>query len=167
MLASVRTRTRIATTPHLRWLAGRRTHSNPSFTCLPRCSFRQLSSGRVWRSPPELAFGTSAAPFVINSLRFLCGVWLKFSNNVQTAERHRAAEKHSPSEQTTDTTRHRSIGRFPTVSQIQAVFPPRTRELILLPTRHMREHHPTLKIFAEDKPELPSGVNVWSPGALR
>jgi len=30
--------------------------------------------------------------------------------------------------------------------------------------QHMKERRPTLKIFAEDKPDLPSGVNVWSPG---
>ena len=73
MLASIRTGTRTATTPHLRWLATQRVHLNPSLACLPRCSFRQLSSGRAWRSPSELAFGTSGAPCVIHSSRFLVG----------------------------------------------------------------------------------------------
>lgn len=69
MLASARTRIRNSTTPHLRLLAGR-VPSNPPLGCL-RCSFRQISSGRVWRSATELSSGTPAAPCVIHSPQFL------------------------------------------------------------------------------------------------
>jgi hypothetical protein len=68
MLASARTRIRNATTPHLRLLAG---HVHPPLGCLPRCSFRQISSGRVLRSATELSSGTPAAPCVIHSPQFL------------------------------------------------------------------------------------------------
>jgi len=164
MFATVRTSTRTATTFQLRWVTGRRVNFNPPLSCLPRCSFRQLSSSPVSRLSPELAFGTAGAPCVIHSSRFLGKVWLKVVNNGQAIADHRTSEKHSTSKQATDATRRRSVGRVPTVSQIRVWLSPRARGLIISSTRHIQERHPTLKIFAEDKPDLPSGVNVWSPG---
>jgi len=120
MLATVRTSTRTAAAiPHLRWVTGRRVDFNPPPPCLPRSSFRQLSSSRVSRSPPELASGTAGAPCVIYSSRFTSKVWLKVANNTQATADRRTSEKHSPSKQATDTTCHRSVGLVPTVSQIR------------------------------------------------
>jgi len=164
MLATVRTGARTTVVPHLRWVAGRRVNLNPPPSCLPRCNFRQLSSSPVSRSPPELASGTAGAPCVIHSSRFPSKAWLKVTNNAQATADRRTPEKHSPSKQTTDTTRHRSVGLVPTVSQIRVQLSPRTGGLILFSARHIQERHPALKIFAEDKPDLPSGVSVWSPG---
>ena len=163
MLASVRTSTRTATTLRLRSLAIRRVDSNSSLTCLPRCSFRQLSSSRVWRSQPGPSFGTSAAAWVTYP-HFLGKVWLTFTNDMQTTKGHRPSQKHSPSKQTTDSTHRRSTGHIPTVNQSFGQPPSRNKRLILIPTRHVQERYPTLKIFAEDKPGLPNGINVWSPG---
>ena len=127
MLASVRTSTRSATTLRLGSLAIRHVDSNSSLTCLPRCSFRQLSSSRVWRSQPAPSFGTSAAAWVTYP-RFLGKVWLTFTNDAQTTEGHRPPKKHSPSKQTTDTTHRRSTGHIPTVNQISANLPRETRD---------------------------------------
>lgn len=165
MLASVRTRARAIITPHLRWPTGRHIDFNPSLSRLPRCSLRQLSSSRVSRSSSELAFGTAGAPCVIHSSQLLEEVWLKSANNAQATEDSRAPKEHSPGKQATDTTGYGSIGHILTVSQTRAPLLPRARGLILFSARHIRERHPTLKIFAEDKPDLPSGVSVWSPGA--
>lgn len=121
MLAPVRTRVRTAT-PHLRRLATQRVQSIPSLGCLPRCSFRQISSSRVWKSSPQLSAGTLAAaqPKAVEPPKSILLV-----NKLRTP---------------------------PVVEALDAFL------------RHIREHHPTVKIFAEDKPDLPIGVNIWSPG---
>jgi hypothetical protein len=133
MLAALRTSTRATTTPHLRWVTGHRVNFNPPLSYPPRCSSRQLSSSRVSRSSPELAFGTTGAPCVIRSSRFLGTVWLKVAKNTQAIADHRTPEKHSPSKQTTNTTRPRSTGCVPTVSRIRVRLSPRARGLIPLP----------------------------------
>ncbi|KAF9783690.1 ATP-NAD kinase-like domain-containing protein [Thelephora terrestris] len=121
MLASVRTCTR-AVTPHLQRLAAQHVHSHPSLGCLPRCTFRQISSSRVWKASPGYLGGTPAAaqPRVIEPPKNILLV-----NKLRTP---------------------------PVLEALDAFL------------RHIHEQHPTVKIFAEDKPDLPSGVNIWSPG---
>jgi len=121
MFTLARTHTR-AITPLLRGLANHHVHSNLPLGCLPRCSFRQFSSGRVWRSSSELSAGAPAAaqPKVV-----------KPPKNVLLVNKLRTP---------------------PVVEALEAFL------------RHIRERHPTVGIFAEDKPDLPSGVRIWSPG---
>ena len=162
MLAPVRTRTR-AVTPHLQRLAAQRVHSRQSLGCLPRCSFRQISSSRVWKSSPGHQGGTPAAACVIYSPRVWVMVASPYLNNVQATKGHRTPQKHPIGEQTTDTAGYRSIGRISTVSKIPPRFSLGARGLTLCSADILTNNTPPSRSLLKTSPTCPAESRFGHP----
>ncbi|KIK81544.1 hypothetical protein PAXRUDRAFT_832776 [Paxillus rubicundulus Ve08.2h10] len=120
-------------------------------------------------------------------MNIVCHAWRALHNSFLQGSLHSQAScskhfagcfhpRNSPKSISTRTRRISSVSSAPAQAQQDASYPPRSilivNKLRTEPVtyaidellRHLKKTHPSVKVFAEDRSDIPEGAEVWRPG---